>query len=356
MLVPLERIHPYDRNPRQEPNEAYDRIKQSILSRGLTGSLPITRRPGEPDYMVAEGGNTVLQIVKELYAETGDPRFQAIHCLFEPWVSESATLIAHLVENDARGELMFIDRARAVHELRRLLEQETPAVYSRPASSRHSCASGGMRSIRSRSGTSSTPLKRCYPSSRGATRRHGASRRRSDPQAREDARHLPGAPQVRPDPHRGGPEPVSGLCLSRHDCEDWVLDPVRRELETHMAEFCGESLAKVRADFELIEQHGAPGPDAPPPEPLTQAPLLEPSRTRAPSPVAFEKDPTRTPRWPAGSRRDMNEDFGQEPEIEPRTSDLPATRDPQGNGRDRSSAPIYAAIAQGVVSSLSRWG
>ncbi len=26
------------------------------------------------------------------------------------------------------------------------------------------------------------------------------------------------------------------------------------------------------------------------------------------------------------------------------------------NGRDRSSAPIYAAIAQGVVSSLSRWG
>ena len=25
-------------------------------------------------------------------------------------------------------------------------------------------------------------------------------------------------------------------------------------------------------------------------------------------------------------------------------------------GRDRSSAPIYAAIAQGVVSSLSRWG
>ncbi len=26
------------------------------------------------------------------------------------------------------------------------------------------------------------------------------------------------------------------------------------------------------------------------------------------------------------------------------------------HGRDRSSAPIYAAIAQGVVSSLSRWG
>ncbi|MGH8612391.1 MAG: hypothetical protein ACREYF_10200 [Gammaproteobacteria bacterium] len=74
--------------------------------------------------MVAEGGNTVLQILKELHAETGDLHFQTIHCLFEPWVSESATLIAHLVENDARGELFFIDRARAVHELRRLLEHE----------------------------------------------------------------------------------------------------------------------------------------------------------------------------------------------------------------------------------------
>ncbi|MGH8654552.1 MAG: ParB family protein, partial [Gammaproteobacteria bacterium] len=130
MSVPLERIRPYDRNPRQERNEAYDRIKQSISSRGFTGSLPITRRPGEPDYMVAEGGNTVLQILKELHAEKGDPRFKTIHCLFEPWISESATLIAHLVENDARGELIFIDRARAVHELRRLLEQETGTVLS----------------------------------------------------------------------------------------------------------------------------------------------------------------------------------------------------------------------------------
>jgi ParB family protein of integrating conjugative element (PFGI_1 class) len=122
LLVPLERIRPYDRNPRHERNEAYDRIKQSISSRGFTGSLPITRRPGDHDYMVAEGGNTVLQILKELYAEMGDPRFHTVQCLFEPWVSESTTLIAHLVENEARGELIFIDRARAVRELRALLE------------------------------------------------------------------------------------------------------------------------------------------------------------------------------------------------------------------------------------------
>ena len=88
------------------------------------GTLPITRRPGQCHYRVAEGGNTVLRILKDLYEETQDPRFHTVQCLFEPWVSESETLIAHLVENDARGELLFIDRARAVSELRGLLEQE----------------------------------------------------------------------------------------------------------------------------------------------------------------------------------------------------------------------------------------
>ena len=75
------------------------------------------RRPGEPHYRVAEGGNTVLRILKDLYETMQDPRFHTLQCLFEPWVSESETLIAHLVENDARGDLLFIDRARAVREL-----------------------------------------------------------------------------------------------------------------------------------------------------------------------------------------------------------------------------------------------
>lgn len=102
LVVTIERMKEYDRNPRREPNQAYDVIKQSIRQRGFRGTLPITRRPGDELYMVAEGGNTVLHIVKELHEETGDPRFFTIHCLFEPWVSESETLIAHLVENDAR--------------------------------------------------------------------------------------------------------------------------------------------------------------------------------------------------------------------------------------------------------------
>ena len=121
MGVPIDRIREYDRNPRRERNEAYDEIEISIRQRGFIGTLPITRRPGEPHYRVAEGGNTVLRILKDLYETTQDPRFHTLQCLFEPWVSESETLIAHLVENDARGDLLFIDRARAVREFRDLL-------------------------------------------------------------------------------------------------------------------------------------------------------------------------------------------------------------------------------------------
>ncbi|MGH8656674.1 MAG: ParB family protein [Gammaproteobacteria bacterium] len=330
MAVPLERIRPYDRNPRQEPNEAYDHIKLSIASRGFTGSLPITRRPGEPDYMVPEGGNTVLQIVKELYAETADPRFKTIYCLFEPWISESATLIAHLVENDARGELIFIDRARAVHQLRRLLEQETGGPLSalklatllreqgygidQPTIGRLEYAVEALlpvipAALRAGMGRPAIDQIRKLEKTLTAFLKH----RKCDPALIEAAR--------------------SGFlnCLNRHDCEDWALDLVHREIEAHVAELCGESLAKVRADFELIEQHGAPGPDAPPPEPLTQPELSEPSRTRvpAPSPAASEEDPSghglETLDRLFGSGRDADESLAQEPELEPTGLDLAKT-------------------------------
>ncbi|MGH8647396.1 MAG: ParB family protein, partial [Gammaproteobacteria bacterium] len=130
MLVPINEIREYDRNPRMARNDAYDRIKESIRQRGFNGTLTITRRPGEPHYIVAEGGNTTLHILKELYTKTRDPKFQSISCLYESWTSESEILIAHLVENDARGDLIFIDRARALYELRGLLEQERGMALS----------------------------------------------------------------------------------------------------------------------------------------------------------------------------------------------------------------------------------
>nr|MBS0022071.1 hypothetical protein [Gammaproteobacteria bacterium] len=132
MTVPLDQIQPYDRNPRQQPNRAYALIKASIEARGFRGVLPITRRPGETHYRIAEGGNTTLVILKALH-QAGDPRFSTVPCRFEPWVSETETLIAHLVENDARDDLAFIDKAQALREARHLLEAELGTALSQRA-------------------------------------------------------------------------------------------------------------------------------------------------------------------------------------------------------------------------------
>ena len=125
MVIDVDRIDPYDRNPRRERNAAYDDIRASIRARGLDHPLTITRRPDAENYMVEAGGNTRLMILKELWRETGEERFLRVHCLFRPWVSEVNVLAAHLVENETRGELVFIDKALGVRDLRHQLGQET---------------------------------------------------------------------------------------------------------------------------------------------------------------------------------------------------------------------------------------
>ncbi|MEW8147897.1 MAG: ParB family protein, partial [Candidatus Thiodiazotropha endolucinida] len=124
ILLDIRCIKPYDRNPRQCENPEYDRIKASIRANGLDQPLVVTQRPGTTDYIVRSGGNTRLLILKELYEETGDDQFAHVQCLFKPWNRESDVLLAHLRENDLRGSLSFIDKARAVFDIKQLLEAE----------------------------------------------------------------------------------------------------------------------------------------------------------------------------------------------------------------------------------------
>ena len=73
-IIPLNinDVHVYDRNPRLSRNPAHAEIKESIRKRGLIGCLTVTKRPQSDKYILYMGGNTRLQIVKELYAETSD--------------------------------------------------------------------------------------------------------------------------------------------------------------------------------------------------------------------------------------------------------------------------------------------
>lgn len=124
MRLEVTSIKAYDRNPRRSENPEYDRIKASIRADGMDQPLVVTCRPGETDYVVGAGGNTRLHILQALYQETGEERFQWVDCLFKPWSQESDVLLAHLRENDLRGGLSFIDKAQAVFEAKRLLEEE----------------------------------------------------------------------------------------------------------------------------------------------------------------------------------------------------------------------------------------
>lgn len=124
LRVEVTRINFYERNPRHGKNPEYDRIKASILVSGMDQPLLITTRPGDDGYIVQAGGNTRLQILQELYESTGEDRFLWVDCVFVEWDRESTVLLAHLRENELRGDLTFIDRARAVFEIKNLIATE----------------------------------------------------------------------------------------------------------------------------------------------------------------------------------------------------------------------------------------
>jgi len=131
MTLPVTEIQAYDRNPRRFQNEQYEAIKTSIrAAKHLTSPLVVTRRPGQDKFMVGKGGNTRLAALQELFAETGDSAYQFVVVTYVPWESESATLAAHLVENELRGEMIFWDKANAYEEMKRLLEAEYGANFS----------------------------------------------------------------------------------------------------------------------------------------------------------------------------------------------------------------------------------
>lgn len=118
----ITEVIPYDRNPRQHENERYNDIKESIRVTNVLAPLVVTRRPGSARYMVAAGGNTRLKAQQELWAETGDPRFEYLLGIYRPWGSEITTMVAHLAENELRGGLTFWDRANGLWALKQELE------------------------------------------------------------------------------------------------------------------------------------------------------------------------------------------------------------------------------------------
>lgn len=267
MRLEITRIKAYDRNPRRSENPEYDRIEASIRAGGMDQPLVVTRRPGETAYIVGAGGNTRLHILQALYQETGDERFYWVDCLFKPWNHESDVLLAHLRENDLRSGLSFIDKARAVFDAKRLLEEET-----------------GIADISQRR-LETLLRERGFGLSHGLISQMGYAVYTLFPVIPQALQSGLGRPQVEriralDRAARGiwkkrglgddqGFDAVFAALCERYDGPEWDLEPLRTAIETEIAEALEVSIHAVRVELDArllgrdIEINAPEGEDDP---------------------------------------------------------------------------------------------
>ncbi|WP_341679541.1 hypothetical protein [Comamonas thiooxydans] len=122
-------IDEYSLNPRKKVNSQRAEIKASMKVDGITNMFSVTRRNPTEKYFPYGGGNTRVEIAKELVNE-GVEKLRNIHVVTRKWPGEAAVIAAHLSENDNRGDISFWERAQGVINYKSELEKETKKSYS----------------------------------------------------------------------------------------------------------------------------------------------------------------------------------------------------------------------------------
>jgi len=240
----IGQIQPYEHNPRHTPNPAYDRIQDSIRIQGLDQPLIITQRPGATDYIVQAGGNTRLLILKKLFEETGERRYALVPCLLRSWFGESDVLLAHLRENDLRGDLTFIDKARAVLEAQRLLAEERGLEELTQRDLQRELRDAGYRVSQGRISQMEYAVFRLWPlipqALENGMGRPQVERIRSLERAANSVWH------ERCEDARGEFNAVFAALCQRYDGPAWDTDLLREALETEIAEETKTSIHTIR--------------------------------------------------------------------------------------------------------------
>ncbi|TDR27706.1 ParB N-terminal domain-containing protein [Hydromonas duriensis] len=112
MQMSIYDIDAYDNNPRKHRNpQEWGELKDSIRAILVQQPIKITKRPGTDRYIVAAGGNSRLQILKELHEETGDDKYKFIPSIFVEYADESDLLVKHILENEQHYDVPFWDKA-----------------------------------------------------------------------------------------------------------------------------------------------------------------------------------------------------------------------------------------------------
>ncbi len=119
--IDINDIDEYQFNPRTSVNRRFNDIKESIAQIGLSQLFSVAKNPKTNRYILTKGGNTRLRAIIELYKETSDNKYTTIACVVEPWdenkINKTQIVIQHLIENEARGELILVDKAKAICDL-----------------------------------------------------------------------------------------------------------------------------------------------------------------------------------------------------------------------------------------------
>ena len=124
-LVAIHDIDEYKYNPRAIDNEAFDDLKESIRVNGLLSPPSLMLNPETKRYELFNGGNTRLKALKQLYRETGEGRFEITNFTIHPWIDDDATkIVQHLIENEVRGKLYHVDKAKTIANLEAIFKQQ----------------------------------------------------------------------------------------------------------------------------------------------------------------------------------------------------------------------------------------
>ena len=176
-------------------------------------------------------------------------------------------LTAHLIENDTRGALTFIDKALGLRALRDILETERaePLSQRQLVEALKERGYGLDQSTISRMDYAVDVLLSVIPEAL----RTGMGA----PQIRR-IRRLEAAARVAWSRQAEGSARFEALfqeVLAAHDGPHWELEPVQRQLETQLAEALGVSLKEVRLEMDArlargTEEESTPNP-APEPDP-----------------------------------------------------------------------------------------
>jgi len=122
--LPLALIKIFEHNSRVAKNVKYEELKSSIVQTGFRDTLSVTLIPNEQLYTLSAGGGTRFTILKELYEETKDEKYNQVKVVFSVYVSEEVLLYNHWSENELRDPLCFIDNAFAIFRAKKTIEEK----------------------------------------------------------------------------------------------------------------------------------------------------------------------------------------------------------------------------------------